>query len=74
MASAEDGYGFIPTEYVSLHGTGSTLIKLTAHGWKVCQWRTGGYATIAEGCKSYEDALAAYVAWMHRPADNDVDW
>ena len=74
MPSDANPYGFTPTEYVSQDGHGSTMIKRTARGWKVCQWRTRGYETIAEDCESFADALAAYVDWMQRPADNDTEF
>lgn len=74
MQSDADKYGFAATEYVSQDGHGSTMIKRTARGWRVCLWRERGYETIADDCASFDAALAAYVSWVKRPADNEQEF
>lgn len=74
--AALDGYGFVPTEYHSLGGSGPTMIRRTSRGWVASLWMGGGrgYEPVTGPCESFEACLAAYDEWVHRPADNQQEF
>lgn len=64
---------FVPTEYTSQNGHGTTVIRRTSRGWVVTLWRHGSGEHALAPEPTIEAAVAAYAALCSAP-DNDVEW